>query len=139
MCLYAAPEILMGCLLQTFMNAHSVGEVALAGATSNLFAMLADCYRRSKRVQAGDEIIILDSSHEVCPPGPCGYQFAIKNLSMAVHQKDTGPWVPCIKQGRDGFKKQHWSAIWVVGTPMLLFKIISALLDTWYPVPYAVH
>ncbi|KAA6417190.1 MAG: hypothetical protein FRX49_12827 [Trebouxia sp. A1-2] len=48
----------------TFMNAHGVGEVALAGATSNLFAMLADSYRRSKRIQPGDEIIILDSSHE---------------------------------------------------------------------------
>ena len=48
------------------MNAHGVGEVALAGATSNLFAMLADSYRRSKRIQPGDEIIILDSSHEVC-------------------------------------------------------------------------
>ncbi len=47
------------------MNAHGVGEVALAGATSNLFAMLADSYRRSKRIQPGDEIIILDSSHEV--------------------------------------------------------------------------
>ncbi|DBB10346.1 TPA: hypothetical protein ACH3X3_001906 [Trebouxia sp. C0006] len=46
------------------MNAHGVGEVALAGATSNLFAMLADSYRRSKRIQPGDEIIILDSSHE---------------------------------------------------------------------------
>jgi len=52
-------------LLQTFMNAHGVGQVALAGATSNLFAMLADSYRRSKRIQPGDEIIILDSSHEV--------------------------------------------------------------------------
>jgi len=51
--------------MQTFMNAHGVGEVALAGATSNLFAMLADSYRRSKRIQPGDEIIILDSSHEV--------------------------------------------------------------------------
>lgn len=47
------------------MNAHEVGEVALAGATSNLFAMLADSYRRSKRIQAGDEIIIHDASHEV--------------------------------------------------------------------------
>ena len=47
------------------MNAHGVGEVALAGATSTLFAMLADSYRRSKRIQHGDEIIIHDSSHEV--------------------------------------------------------------------------
>lgn len=47
------------------MNAHGVGEVALAGATSNLFAMLADSYRRSKRIQPGDEIIVHDSSHEV--------------------------------------------------------------------------
>lgn len=47
------------------MNAHEVGEVALAGATSNLFAMLGDCYRRSKRIQPGDEIIIHDASHEV--------------------------------------------------------------------------
>lgn len=56
-------------LLQTIMNAHGVGEVALAGATSNLFAMLADSYRRSKSIKPGDEIIIHDSSHEVkvCP------------------------------------------------------------------------
>ena len=47
------------------MNAHGVGEVALAGATSNLFAMLAESYRRSKSIQPGDEIIIHDSSHEV--------------------------------------------------------------------------
>lgn len=50
------------------MNAHGVGEVALAGATSNLFAMLADSYRRSKRIQPGDEIIIHDASHEVSEP-----------------------------------------------------------------------
>lgn len=100
-------------LLQTFMNAHGIGEVALAGATSNLFAMLADCYRRSKRVQAGDEIIILDSSHEVCPPGPCGYPFAIKHVSMAVHQKCTRP----AKSPQD--------------TSLLFLKVIFVLLDTW--------
>lgn len=49
------------------MNAHGVGEIALAGATSTLFAMLADSYRRSKKIQHGDEIIIHDSSHEVPP------------------------------------------------------------------------
>ena len=54
--------------LQTIMNAHGVGEVALAGATSNLFAMLADSYRRSKSIKPGDEIIIHDSSHEVNSP-----------------------------------------------------------------------
>lgn len=108
-CISAAPESLMECLLQTFMNAHGIGEVALAGATSNLFAMLADCYRRSKRVQAGDEIIILDSSHEVCPSGPYGHPFAIKHLSMAVHQKSTCP------------------ANSPNGTPLLLLTIISAL------------
>lgn len=54
--------------LQTIMNAHGVGEVALAGATSNLFAMLADSYRRSKSIKPGDEIIIHDSSHEVTSP-----------------------------------------------------------------------
>ena len=53
------------------MNAHGVGEVALAGATSNLFAMLADSYRRSKRIQAGDEIIIHDSSHEASSDDHC--------------------------------------------------------------------
>ena len=63
------------------MNAHGVGEVALAGATSNLFAMLADSYRRSKRIQAGDEIIIHDSSHEVC----CTSCKALYIIQSAVH------------------------------------------------------
>ncbi|KAL3161934.1 hypothetical protein ABBQ38_009016 [Trebouxia sp. C0009 RCD-2024] len=51
-------------VVKTIMNAHGVGEVVLAGATSTLFAMLADSYRRSKRIHHGDEIIIHDSSHE---------------------------------------------------------------------------
>ena len=47
------------------MNADGVGKVALAGATSNLFATLAGSYRRAKKLQPGDEIIIHDASHEV--------------------------------------------------------------------------
>ena len=68
------------CALQTFMNAHGVGEVALAGATSNLFATLADSYRRAKFVQAGDEIIIHNASHEVCT---LAFQHAWLSLSSA--------------------------------------------------------
>ena len=62
------------------MNAHGVGEVALAGATSNLFAMLADSYRRSKSIKPGDEIIIHDSSHEVTFP-PRSFDCAAAVLS----------------------------------------------------------
>ena len=68
--------------MQTLMNAHGVGEVALAGATSNLFAMLADSYRRSKRIKSGDEIIIHDSSHEVIVPIPPS---AWARLPSAMH------------------------------------------------------
>ena len=68
--------------LQTFMNAHGVGEVALAAATSNLFAMLADSYRRSKRIQAGDEIIIHESSHEASSGNLC---VALPTWSHCAH------------------------------------------------------
>ena len=69
--------------MQTFMNAHGVGEVALAGATSNLFAMLANSYWRSKRIQLGDEIIILDSSHEVyCFTAPSSGSVLVR---LSVH------------------------------------------------------
>ena len=60
-----ASQCKRGAWLQTFMNADGVGEVALAGATSNLFATLAESYRRAKKLQPGDEIVIHDASHEV--------------------------------------------------------------------------
>ena len=53
------------CAVQTMMNAHGIGEVALAGSSSNLFATIADAYRRAKAIQAGDEIIIAETAHEV--------------------------------------------------------------------------
>lgn len=66
------------------MNAHDVGEVALAGATSNLFATLADSYRRSKRVKPGDEIIIHDSSHEV-PSGIHTHSTAFHTTTIVIN------------------------------------------------------
>ncbi|KAK9829554.1 hypothetical protein WJX72_006467 [[Myrmecia] bisecta] len=51
-------------VIKTFMNAHGVGEVVLGHSSSQLFAMLADCYRRCKLVRPGDEIIIHEAAHE---------------------------------------------------------------------------
>lgn len=58
---FTVPAVVMfrWVLLQTIMNAHGVGEVALAGATSNLFAMLAESYRRSKSIKPGDESLFM--------------------------------------------------------------------------------
>ena len=47
------------------MNAHGHGEVVLMGSSSQLFAVVADAYRRAGAINAGDEIVILESAHEV--------------------------------------------------------------------------
>ena len=52
--------------LQTMMNAHGHGEVVLMSSSSQLFAVVADAYRRANAINNGDEIIILESAHEVC-------------------------------------------------------------------------
>ena len=51
--------------LQTMMNAHGHGEVVLMSSSSQLFAVVADAYRRASAISTGDEIIILESAHEV--------------------------------------------------------------------------
>lgn len=50
--------------LQTFLNVGETGEVVLAGSTSVLLATIADAYRRSGTIRAGDEIVIQVTCHE---------------------------------------------------------------------------
>ena len=47
------------------MNAHGHGEVVLMSSSSQLFAVVADAYRRAGAIKTGDEIVILESAHEV--------------------------------------------------------------------------
>ncbi len=49
---------------QVLFNAHGVGEVALGSSTSQLFAAVADAYRRTGGVGPGDEIIVQEACHE---------------------------------------------------------------------------
>lgn len=49
---------------QALFNADGVGEVALGPSTSQLFASVADAYRRTGVVGPGDEIIVQEACHE---------------------------------------------------------------------------
>jgi len=49
---------------QALFNAHGVGEVALGSSTSQLFAAVADAYRRTGGIGPGDEIVVQEACHE---------------------------------------------------------------------------
>eukprot|EP00891_Asterochloris_glomerata_P007304 jgi/Astpho2/7304/e_gw1.00113.67.1_t len=51
-------------VVKTMMNAHGHGEVVLMSSSSQLFAVVADAYRRAGAIKTGDEIVILESAHE---------------------------------------------------------------------------
>ncbi|KAK9842238.1 hypothetical protein WJX81_002146 [Elliptochloris bilobata] len=51
-------------VVRALFNAHGAGEVALGACTSQLFAAVADAYRRVGAIGPGDEIIVQEACHE---------------------------------------------------------------------------
>lgn len=70
--------------MEVFMNAEGVGKVALGAATSNLLAMVGDCY--GQVLGPSDEIVIHEANHEA----------------------NIGPWVRAA--ARAGCPVKWWSA-----------------------------
>ena len=73
------------------MNAHGHGEVVLMSSSSQLFAVVADAYRRAGAISTGDEIVILESAHEVIlsskhvSPVSLSFYFKAQCKALAIH------------------------------------------------------